>query len=203
MLKRDANPQVVLNQLFKFTKLQDSLSINMLAIKDGRPKTMGLKEILDQYIIFQKKIVTRRTQFDLKKAEARMHILEGLRIALNNIDEIINIIRNSYDDAKERLMETFSLSEIQAQSVLDMRLAQLQKLNGEKIDEPYISKKAYGEANVTFPYTVSAGKVFVMGDERTGSIDSRNTEIGCISQEQIIGKVVIQLWPFKKIAIIK
>jgi signal peptidase I len=76
-------------------------------------------------------------------------------------------------------------------------------VNGEKIDEPYISKKAFGEANVTFPYTVSAGKVFVMGDERTGSIDSRNTEIGCISQEQIIGKVVIQLWPFKKIAIIK
>lgn len=109
----------------------------MLAIKDGRPKTMGLKEILDQYIIFQKKIVTRRTQFDLKKAEARMHILEGLRIALNNIDEIINIIRNSYDDAKERLMETFSLSEIQAQSVLDMRLGQLQKLNGEKIEEEY------------------------------------------------------------------
>ena len=136
-LKRDANPQVVLNQLFKYTKLQDSLSINMLAIKDGRPKTMGLKEILDQYIIFQKKIVTRRTQYDLKKAEARMHILEGLRIALNNIDEIINIIRNSYDDAKERLMETFGLSDIQAQSVLDMRLGQLQKLNGEKIEEEY------------------------------------------------------------------
>ena len=142
-LKRDANPQVVLNQLFKYTKLQDSLSINMLAIKDGRPKTMGLKEILDQYIIFQKKIVTRRTQYDLSKAEARMHILEGLRIALNNIDEIINIIRNSYDDAKERLMETFGLSDIQAQSVLDMRLGQLQKLNGEKIEEEYaeLSKK--------------------------------------------------------------
>ena len=87
------------------------------------------------YIIFQKKIVTRRTQYDLKKAEARMHILEGLRIALNNIDEIITIIRNSYDDAKERLMETFGLSDIQAQSVLDMRLGQLQKLNGEKIEE--------------------------------------------------------------------
>ncbi len=136
-LKRDANPQVVLNQLFKYTKLQDSLSINMLAIKDGRPKTMGLKEILDQYIIFQKKIVTRRTKYDLAKAEARMHILEGLRIALDNIDEIISIIRNSYDDAKERLMETFSLSDIQAQSVLDMRLGQLQKLNGEKIEEEY------------------------------------------------------------------
>lgn len=136
-LKRDANPQVVLNQLFKYTRLQDSFSINMLAIKDGKPKTMGLKEILDQYIKFQEEIVTRRTRFDLEKAEARMHILEGLRIALANIDEIINIIRNSYDDAKERLMEHFGMSEIQAQSVLDMRLGQLQKLNGEKIENEY------------------------------------------------------------------
>ncbi len=136
-LKRDANPQVVLNQLYKFTRLQGSFSINMLAIKDGRPKTMGLKEILDEFIRFQEEIVTRRTQFDLEKAEARMHILEGLRIALNNIDEIINIIRNSYDDAKERLIESFGFSDIQAQSVLDMRLAQLQKLNGENIENEY------------------------------------------------------------------
>ncbi len=136
-LKRDANPQVVLNQLFKFTRLQDSFSINMLAIKDGKPETMGLKAILAEFIKFQEEIVTRRTKFDLEKAEARMHILEGLRIALDNIDEIINIIRNSYDDAKERLMERFSMSEIQAQSVLDMRLGQLQKLNGEKIEAEY------------------------------------------------------------------
>ena len=136
-LKRDANPQVILNQLFKYTRLQDSFSINMLAIKDGKPKTMGLKEILEQFIKFQEEIVTRRTRFDLEKAEARMHILEGLRIALSNIDEIINIIRNSYDDAKERLMARFGMSEIQAQSVLDMRLGQLQKLNGEKIETEY------------------------------------------------------------------
>ncbi|MBR2404130.1 MAG: DNA gyrase subunit A, partial [Clostridia bacterium] len=136
-LKRDANPQVILNQLFKYTRLQDSFSINMLAIKDGKPKTMGLKEILEQFIKFQEEIVTRRTRFDLEKAEARMHILEGLRIALANIDEIINIIRNSYDDAKERLMARFGMSEIQAQSVLDMRLGQLQKLNGEKIETEY------------------------------------------------------------------
>ena len=136
-LKRDANPQVVLNQLFKFTRLQDSFSINMLAINDGKPKTMGLKDILEQFIKFQEEIVTRRTQFDLKKAEARMHILEGLRIALNNIDEIINIIRNSYDDAKERLIERFKFSDIQAQSVLDMKLGQLQRLNGEKIESEY------------------------------------------------------------------
>ncbi len=136
-LKRDANPQVVLNQLFKYTRLQDSFSINMLAICDGKPKTMGLKEILSNFIKFQEEIVTRRTKYDLDKAEARMHILEGLRIALANIDEIINIIRNSYDDAKERLMSRFNMSDIQAQSVLDMRLGQLQKLNGEKIEDEY------------------------------------------------------------------
>ncbi|MBQ7718288.1 MAG: DNA gyrase subunit A [Clostridia bacterium] len=136
-LKRDANPQVVLNQLYKFTRLQDSFSVNMLAIHDGKPKTMTLMEVLDHFIDFQQEIVTRRTKFDLEKAEARRHILEGLRIALANIDEIIHIIRNSYDDAKERLMERFDMSEIQAQSVLDMRLAQLQRLNGEKIDAEY------------------------------------------------------------------
>ncbi len=136
-LKRDANPQVILNQLYKYTRLQDSFSVNMLAIKDGRPKTMGLKEILDEFIKFQEEIVTRRTAFDLEKAEARMHILEGLRIALGNIDEIIEVIRSSYDNAKERLMEAFGFSDVQAQSVLDMRLAQLQKLNGEKIEDEY------------------------------------------------------------------
>ena len=136
-LKRDANPQVVLNQLYKYSRLQDSFSINMIAIDNGRPKTMNLKEILDRFICFQEEIVTRRTQFDLEKAEARMHILEGLRLALANIDEIINIIRNSYDNAKENLIARFGFSEIQAQSVLDMRLVQLQKLNGEKIDNEY------------------------------------------------------------------
>lgn len=136
-LKRDANPQVVLNQLYKYSRLQDSFSINMIAIDNGRPRTMNLKEILDRFIKFQEEIVTRRTKFDLEKAEARMHILEGLKIALDNIDEIINIIRNSYDNAKANLIERFGFSDIQAQSVLDMRLIQLQKLNGEKIDEEY------------------------------------------------------------------
>ncbi|MBE7042010.1 MAG: DNA gyrase subunit A [Ruminococcaceae bacterium] len=136
-LKRDGNPQIVLNQLYKFTRLQDSFSINMLAIEDGKPKVLSLKQILHNYINFQKEIVTRRTKFDLKKAKERMHILEGLRIALANIDEVIEIIRNSYDDAKERLMERFGFSDVQAQSVLDMRLAQLQRLNGEKIEEEY------------------------------------------------------------------
>ena len=136
-LKRDANPAVVLNQLYKYTRLQDSFSINMLAIQDGRPKTLNLKEVLASFISFQEEIVTRRTRYDLEKAKARMHILEGLKIALDNIDAVIETIRNSYDDAKERLMERFGFSEIQAQSVLDMRLAQLQKLNGEKIDDEY------------------------------------------------------------------
>ncbi len=136
-LKRDANPQVILNQLYRYTKLQDSFSINMLAIHDGKPKTMGLKEILSHFISFQEEIVTRRIQFDLDKALARMHILEGLKIAIANIDEIVKIIRESYDDAKERLMERFSMSDIQAQSVLDMRLGQLQKLNSDKIDDEY------------------------------------------------------------------
>ena len=136
-LKRDANAQVVLNQLYKYSRLQDSFSVNLIAICDGKPKTMGLKEVLSHFITFQKEIVTRRIIFDKDKAEARMHILEGLRIALANIDEIIEVIRNSYDDAKENLMARFGFSEIQAQSVLDMRLAQLQRLNGEKIDEEY------------------------------------------------------------------
>ncbi len=136
-LKRDANPQVVLNHLYKFTRLQDSFSINMLAIVDNKPKVMGLKDILAHFISFQEDIVRRRTKFDLDKALARMHILEGLRIAIANIDEVIQIIRNSYDDAKEKLMARFGFSDIQAQSVLDMKLAQLQRLNGEKIENEY------------------------------------------------------------------
>jgi len=141
-LKRDANPQVVLNQLYKYSRLQDSFSVNMIALHNGRPKLMCLKEVLGHFISFQEEIVTRRIQFDRDKALARMHILEGLRIALDNIDEIINIIRNSYDDAKERLTERFKFSDIQAQSVLDMRLAQLQRLNGEKIEEEYQELKS-------------------------------------------------------------
>ncbi|MBQ7039230.1 MAG: DNA gyrase subunit A, partial [Clostridia bacterium] len=136
-LKRDANAQVVLNQLYRFTRMQDSFSVNMLAIDNGQPKTLTLKEVLARFISFQEEIVTRRTKYDLDKALARMHILEGLRIALANIDEVISVIRNSYDDAKERLMERFGMSEIQAQSVLEMKLGQLQKLNGEKIDAEY------------------------------------------------------------------
>lgn len=144
-LKRDANPQIVLNHLYKYTRLQDSFSINMLAIVDGKPKVLTLKEILHNYIKFQEEIVTRRTEYDLKKALERMHILEGLKIAIDHIDEVIAIIRSSYDDAKERLMARFQFSPIQAQSVLDMRLVQLQRLNGEKINAEYDELKAKSE----------------------------------------------------------
>lgn len=136
-LKRDANPQITLNRLYKHTQLQDSYSMIMIALVDGKPKVLNLYEILSEYLKFQKEVVTRRTQFDLKKAEARAHILEGLRIALDNIDEIIKIIRSAYNDAKEKLMESFGLSDIQAQAILDMRLARLQGLEREKIDKEY------------------------------------------------------------------
>ncbi len=136
-LKRDANPQITLNRLYKHTQLQESYSMIMIALVDGRPKVLNLYDILSEYLKFQKEVVTRRTQFDLKKAEARAHILEGLRIALDNIDEIIKIIRSAYNDAKEKLMERFGLSEIQAQAILDMRLARLQGLEREKIDKEY------------------------------------------------------------------
>ena len=136
-LKRDANPQITLNRLYKHTQLQDSYSMIKIALVDNKPKVLNLYEILDEYLKFQKEVVTRRTQYDLKKAEARAHILEGLRIALDNIDEIIKIIRSAYDNAKEKLMERFGLSEIQAQAILDMRLARLQGLEREKIDKEY------------------------------------------------------------------
>ena len=136
-LKRDANDQVVLNQLYKNTQMQDTFGIIMLALVNGEPKILTLRQCLEYYIEHRKTVILRRTQFDLDKALARAHILEGLKIALDNIDEVINIIRNSYDDAKERLMERFGLSDIQAQAILDMRLKTLSGLQREKIDEEY------------------------------------------------------------------
>ncbi|MGI6257833.1 MAG: DNA gyrase subunit A [Anaerovoracaceae bacterium] len=136
-LKRDANPQITLNRLFKQTQLQASYSMIMLALVDGEPKILTLYDILDEYLKHQKNVLTRRTIFDLNKAEARAHILEGLRIALDNIDEVIKTIRASYDNAKVQLMEKFGLSELQAQAILDMRLARLQGLEREKIENEY------------------------------------------------------------------
>ena len=136
-LKRDVNAQVILNQLYKFTQMQDTFGVIMLALVDGEPKILTLRQCLEYYIDHRKTVILRRTQFDLDKALARAHILEGLKIALDNIDEVIEIIRNSYDDAKERLMERFGLSDIQAQAILDMRLKTLSGLQREKIEEEY------------------------------------------------------------------
>ena len=136
-LKRDANAQVVLNQLFKHTQMQTTFGIIMLALVKGEPKILTLRQCLDCYIDHRKDVILRRTQFELDKALARAHILEGLKIALDNIDEVIQIIRSAYDDAKERLMERFGLSDIQAQAILDMRLKTLSGLQREKIEEEY------------------------------------------------------------------
>ena len=136
-LKRDANPRVTLNKLYKQSQLQENFSMIMLALVGGQPKILNLYEILDEYLKHQKIVVTRRTQFDLKKAEDRAHILEGLRIALDNIDEIIATIRKAYNDAKEQLMKKFGLSDVQAQAILDMQLRRLQGLEREKIEAEY------------------------------------------------------------------
>ena len=138
-LKKDANAQVVLNRLFAQTALQTTFSVNMLALVDDQtqPKILSLRHMLDAYLTFQEEIITNRTKYDLKKAKERAHILEGLLIAQDHIDEVIHIIRSAYDDAKERLMERFGLSEIQAQTILDMRLKALQGLEREKLQAEY------------------------------------------------------------------
>ena len=138
-LKRDANPQVVLNRLFAQTAMQTTFSINMLALVNNQtqPKILSLRHILDEYLTFQEEIIVRRTKYDLRKAEERAHLLEGLLIAQDNIDEVISIIRTSYDNAKQRLMERFSLSDVQAQAICDMRLISLQGLNREKLENEY------------------------------------------------------------------
>ena len=136
-LRRDASPHVVLNRLYKHSQLEDTFGVIMLALVDNEPKVMNLKEVLNHYLDHQKEVVLRRTRFELRKAEERAHILEGYRIALNNIDEIIAIIRAAYDDAKERLMDRFGLSERQAVAILDMQLRRLSGLEREKIDQEY------------------------------------------------------------------
>ena len=136
-LKRDANANVVLNQLYKNTQMQDTFGVIMLALVNGEPQILTLRQCLDCYIKHREDVIVRRTKFELEKALARAHILEGLKIALDNIDEVIEIIRNSYDDPKEKLMERFGLSDIQAQAILDMRLKTLSGLQREKIDEEY------------------------------------------------------------------
>ena len=174
-LKRDANPQITLNRFYKHTQLQDSFSMIMLALVDGKPEVLTLKRFLEEYVKFQKEVVTRRTKFDLVKAEARAHILEGLRIALDNIDAVIKTIRESYSNAKENLMENFGLSDIQAQAILDMRLARLQGLEREKIENEYneLMKK------IAYYKSLLADEVLLMGvikDELTEIRDKYGDE---------------------------
>ena len=197
-LKRDANPQITLNRLFKHTQLQDNFSIIMLALVDGQPKIMNLYEMLDVFLDHQKNVVTRRTQFDLKKAEERAHILEGYLIALDNIDEVIKVIRSSYNDAKQKLMERFSLSDVQAQAILDMRLARLQGLEREKIDNEYKEL----EERIKWYHEILADEKVLMGvikdelleikekfgDERRTTIvadDSEINEEDLIAEQQV------------------
>ena len=138
-LKKDANAQVVLNRLFAQTQLQTTFAINMLALvkNQSQPKVLSLREILDEYLAFQEEIIVRRTRYDLRKAQERAHLLEGLLIAQDNIDEVIKIIRSSYDNAKENLMTRFGLSDVQAQAILDMQLKRLQGLDREKLQQEY------------------------------------------------------------------
>ncbi len=142
-LKRDTNAQIVLNQLYKYTQLEDTFGVIMLALVDRiSPKILSLKEILEEYVKFQKEVIIRRTKYDKKKAEARAHILQGLKIALDNIDEVIEIIKNSYNDAKARLIERFGFTDVQAQAILDMRLARLAGMEREKIENELIEVTA-------------------------------------------------------------
>ncbi len=136
-IKRDYNPNIVLNNLYKHTQLQDNFSIIMIALVNNEPKVLTLRDMIHYYVLHQREIIIRRTQYDLDKAEARAHIVEGLRIAIDNIDEVIRIIRASYDDAEIKLMERFNLSEIQARAIVDMRLRRLQGLEREKLDAEY------------------------------------------------------------------
>ncbi|NLF35018.1 MAG: DNA gyrase subunit A, partial [Clostridiales bacterium] len=138
-IKKDANPQVVLNRLFASTQMQTTFAVVMLALVNNQtqPRILSLRQILDEYIAFQKQVITRRTQYDLKKARERAHLLKGLLVAGENIDEVIRIIRTSYDDAKERLMERFDLDEVQTQAILDMQLKRLQGLEKEKLEAEY------------------------------------------------------------------
>ena len=182
-LKKDANTQVVLNRLFAQTQMQTTFAVNMLALVDNQsqPKILSLRHILDEYLTFQEEIIVRRTKFDLKKALERAHLLEGLLIAEENIDEVIRIIRESYDDAKENLMQRFSLSDVQAQAILDMRLKALQGLEREKLQNEYdeLEKRiAYFRELLADPEKVKA----VLRDELIADIDIEDL----IEEEQCV-----------------
>jgi len=187
-LKRDANAQVVLNKLFLQTQLQSTFSINMLALvqNQSQPKILSLRDILDEYIAFQKDVIARRTRYDRKKALERAHLLEGLMIAQDNIDEVIHIIRSAYDDAKERLMERFGLDDIQAQAILDMRLRALQGLDIERLRNEYNEL----EAKIAYYTELLESEAKLMGVLKDELIaiadkygDKRRTEIQDVENE--------------------
>ena len=187
-IKKDANTQVVLNRLFAQTQLQTSFSINMLALVDdqSQPKILSLRHIIDEYLKFQEELITRRTRYDLRKAKEREHLLQGLLIAQDNIDEVIRIIRQSYDDARENLMSRFGLDEIQAQAILDMRLKALQGLDREKLEREYAELEeriAYYESLLADPEKIKG----VLKDElaaiRDKYGDERKTEIQDVEDE--------------------
>ena len=187
-LKKDANGQVVLNKLFTQTQLQTTFAINMLALvkNQSQPKVLSLRECLDEYLTFQEEVIVRRTRYDLRKAQERAHLLEGLLIAQDNIDEVIKIIRSSYDNAKENLMNRFGLSDVQAQAILDMRLKALQGLDREKLENEYKEL----EARIAYYQQVLADPALVRGilkDELTAIRDKygdeRKTEIQDVEDE--------------------
>ena len=187
-LKKDANPQVVLNNLFKQTALQSSFGIIMLALVDDQkqPKILSLRQIIDEYLAFQMEVLTRRTQYDLRKAQERAHLLEGLLIAQDNIDEVIRIIRSAYDDAKEKLMERFGLTDVQAQAILDMRLKALQGLDREKLQAEYDElqvKIAYYNELLADPVKLQGVLREELIEIRDKFGDERKTEIQEIEDE--------------------
>ncbi|MBO5891819.1 MAG: DNA gyrase subunit A [Oscillospiraceae bacterium] len=187
-LKRDANPQVVLNNLFKQTALQSSFGIIMLALVDDQkqPKILSLRQIIDEYLTFQMEVLTRRTEFDLRKAQERAHLLEGLLIAQDNIDEVIHIIRTAYDDAKEKLMARFGLDDVQAQAILDMRLKALQGLDREKLQAEYDELQgriAYYNELLSDPVKLQAVLREELIEIRDKFGDDRKTEIQEIEDE--------------------
>ena len=179
-LKKDVNPKVMLNRLYKHTELETNISIIMIALVDGRPQLLNIHDILTEYIKHQKEVLTRRTKFDLAKAEARAHILEGYRIALDHIDEIIKTIRESYDDAKEQLMKKFGLSAIQAQAILDMQLKRLQGLERDKIEAEYqelLKKIAYYKSLLADEHLLMGVVKDELTEIRNKWGDDRRTEI--------------------------
>ena len=181
-LKRDAVPQVVLNHLLTMTQLQTTFSINMLALVDNQtqPKILSLRHILDEYLTYQEELIVRRTKYDLKKAQERAHLLEGLIIAQDNIEEVIRIIRNSYDNAKQNLMERFGLDDVQAQAICDMRLIALQGLNREKLENEYnelLQKIEYYKALLEDPEKIKGVLKDELIEVRDKYGDERKTEI--------------------------